>query len=142
MSFPAPGGVLVALPGPVLTDGFFNQYTLPAGIPVTNGQVVVVGFQFLANPPALGPSLVTDTDGCQALKNGIFAIPPSSWFDACLLGVSGDLALRAVVNCVGGPIFSDGFETGDTAAWSASVGRLATPRRSLPVKPARWGAGP
>lgn len=133
-SFPVPGTQLVQLLGPLMNDGFFNQFVVVPPVAVTNGQVLVVDFQFLFGPPVLGPSLVTDIDGCQAVANGIFAIPPSSWFDACLLGVSGDLAIRAVVDC-DGLIFEDGFETGDVTAWSTAVGNLVPAARSVPALP-------
>ncbi len=121
--FPVPGALRVDLPGPILADGFFNEFTLPAALPVLNGEEFVVEFQFLTTPLALGPSVVTDTDGCQAGKNAIFAIPPSTWFSSCLLGVSGDFGIRAVVNCgaTATPIFADGFESGDTSAWAVVV---------------------
>ncbi len=121
-AFPVPGPQLVVLDGPLMQDGFFNEFTLPAPIPVAIGETVVVAFQFLSNPPALGPSVVTDVDGCMAGKNSIFAIPPNQWVAACPLGLSGDFAIRAVVDCPDATlIFADGFESGDTSAWSGSA---------------------
>jgi hypothetical protein len=120
-SFPVPGAVLQELLGPQMTEGVFNEFTLAPALAVTQGQTFVVDFQFLDPPPANGPSLVVDTDGCQAGRNGIFAIPPSSWFSACVLGVSGDFAIRAVVDCAQPLVFADGFESGDTSAWSLTV---------------------
>ncbi len=129
-AFPLPGAVLAVLAGPLLQDGFLNEFrfldeggTVPLVVPVTNGQTFVVGFKFFDPPPISGPSVTTDTDGCQAGRNTIFAIPPSSWFSACALGVSGDFVIRAVVNCSEAPmlIFQDGFESGDTSAWSLTV---------------------
>ncbi len=121
-TFPTPGAVLADLPGPVLSDGFENEFAVPQPVPVAQNETFVVGFKFLESPPGVGPSLVTDADGCQAGRNGIFAIPPSSWFSSCLLGVSGDFGLRAVVSC-GGPVpfFEDGFESGDTSAWTLTA---------------------
>ena len=119
-TFPVPGMVLRELLGPIMQDGFFNEFPVIPGIPMTNGQTVVVDFQFLFDPNALGPSLVTDVNGCQAGRNGIFAIPPSSWFSACALGVTGDIAIRGVLDCTL-PIFEDGFESGDLSAWSDVV---------------------
>lgn len=124
--FPVPGAPLAVLSGPLLTDGFFNEYrfldemgTIPIQVPVALDEIFVVDFRFFDSPPLLGPSVVTDIGGCQAGRNGIFAIPPSTWFSACSLGVTGDFAIRAVVDCVeSGPIFDDGFESGDTSAWS------------------------
>ena len=127
-TFPTPGTVLALLPAPLLSDGFLNEYrfldqdgTVPLAVPLDEDQVFVVAFRFFDPPPVLGPSVVTDVNGCQAGKNGIFAIPPSTWFNACSLGVSGDFVIRAVVDCGVVPdeeIFSDGFETGDTTLWS------------------------
>jgi hypothetical protein len=89
-----------------MTDGALNEYrfldknlTQPIMVPVTAGQVFVVSFKFFNDPPPQGPSVVTDTDGCQAGKNGIFAIPPGQWFSSCALGVSGDFVIRAVIDC-------------------------------------------
>lgn len=119
-TFPVPGTPEVELLGPVMVDGFFNEFVVVPPLPVTAGQTLVVDFQFLDDPPGLGPSVVTDTNGCQTGKNGIFAIPPSTWFNACALGVSGDFAIRAVLDCELA-LFEDGFESGDTGAWTASV---------------------
>ncbi len=121
-TFPTPGAVLAQLVAPLMTEGFFNEFVLDPPVDVTQDETVVVDFKFLEDPPPSGPSLVTDIDGCQAGKNGIFAIPPSAWFDACALGVSGDFAIRAVVDCQQQTlIFADGFESGDTSAWSSEV---------------------
>jgi len=104
-TFPVPGAVLETLEGPVMTDGVFNEFrylddqqTIPLMIPVTSGQRFVVSFTFLNDPdPGNGPSVVNDT-GCQPNKNGLFA-NPGIWFNSCSLGVSGDWAIRAVVDC-------------------------------------------
>jgi len=119
-TFPNPGSQLAQLVGPALNDGFFNEFPVVPEIPITIGETVVVDFRFFEAPPSSGPSVVTDKDGCQASKNGIFAIPPSLWLDSCILGVGGDFAIRAVVQCTG-VIFEDGFESGDTAAWSSQI---------------------
>jgi len=119
-SFPTPGSQLARLVGPALNDGFFNEFPVVPPIPITAGETVVVDFRFFEAPPLSGPSIVTDTDGCQPSKNGIFAIPPSLWLDSCSLGVGGDFAIRAVVECPDG-LFGDGFESGDTTAWSSQI---------------------
>jgi hypothetical protein len=119
--FPVPGPVLRELPGPLLTEGAFNEFALTPPVSVLAGETVVVDFQFLTSPPLSGPSVVTDVDGCQAGKNGIYATPPNAWFSACVLGVSGDFAIRAVVDCGASQVFSDGFESGDTSAWTLTV---------------------
>ncbi len=119
-SFPDPGNQLIKLVAPELNDGFFNEFTVVPPVPMITGATVVVDFRFFEAPPLSGPSLVTDIDGCQASKNGLFAIPPSFWFDACGFGLSGDFAIRAVLDC---PeiVFKDGFESGDTTAWSSQI---------------------
>ena len=119
-AFPNPGAQLAKLDAPALNDGFFNEYPVVPPVPITTGETVVVDFKFFEAPFLTGPSVVTDTDGCQDSSNGIFAIPPDLWFDACLLGVGGDFAIRAVVDC---PeiIFEDGFESGDASGWSSQI---------------------
>ncbi|MEW6249339.1 MAG: hypothetical protein AB1716_01730 [Planctomycetota bacterium] len=101
-----PTNPLALLEGPVLSDGYLNEYryldeqqTIPIRVPVTAGQQFIISFTFENAPPPNGPSLVTDTDGCQAGKNAIYAIPPGAWFNACALGVSGDFVIRAAVDC-------------------------------------------
>ena len=100
--FPVPGAERVVLSGPLMVDGPLNEFTLPSPLPVATNEEFVVSFEFLDDPPIVGPSVVTDADGCQAPKNAIFAIPPSAWFDACALGVSGDFVIRAVLDCPAG----------------------------------------
>jgi hypothetical protein len=120
-SFPTPGPLIREMLGPVMQDGGFNEFQVVPPIPVNSGETVVVSFLFLVSPtPGNGPSLCNDTDGCQAGRNGIFANPPGAWFSACALGVSGDFAIRAVVDCSDNGIFADGFESGDTGEWSST----------------------
>jgi hypothetical protein len=104
-AFPSPGAQLAVIEGPIMTDSVVNEFryhdenqTIPLIVPVTDGQTFVVSFKFLNSPPPLGPSVVTDVDGCQAGKNAIFAIP-GGWINVCLLGVTGDWVIRAVVDC-------------------------------------------
>ena len=109
-TFPSPGAIKdnagqpAVLVGPVMTDGVINEFrfldeeqTIPVNVSVTAGEVFIVSFKFYDTPPALGPSVVTDTDGCQAGKN---AIGPS-WTNACDFGISGDFVIRAVIECPG-----------------------------------------
>jgi len=110
-SFPTPGALLTSsgipalLEGPVMTDGGLNEFrfmdennTIPIDIPVTQGQVFVVAFTFFNSPGPGTASLVTDTNGCQPNKNSIDEIT-FGWFNLCLFGVSGDLVIRAIVDC-------------------------------------------
>lgn len=105
--FPSPGAALEELIGPVMQDGGINEFrfvdkdqAVPLSIPVQAGQVFVVSFRFTNTPSASnGPSVVTDIDGCQAIqKNAIFALP-GGWLNACVLGMSGDFVIRAVIEC-------------------------------------------
>jgi hypothetical protein len=105
-AFPTPGPQLEIIEGPVMTDGVFNEFrfldenmVIPLIVPVTNGQTFVVSFRFFNDPdPGAGPSLVNDVDGCQAGKNTIDAVG-IGWISSCLLGVTGDWIIRAVVDC-------------------------------------------
>ncbi len=105
-TFPFPGADLEVLEGPVMQDGGLNEFrwvdknmTQPLNVPVTAGQTFVVAFTFFNDPnPFNGPSVVTDTNGCQTPRNSIFAIP-GGWLNPCSLGMSGDLVIRAVVDC-------------------------------------------
>lgn len=96
---PDPGTPIFTLPGPVLTDGFVNQFDLepqPGEITVASGPFTVA-LEFL-NQNAnniFAPSVVHDANGCQAGKNAVFA-QPGGWADACALGVSGDWVFFAV----------------------------------------------
>lgn len=105
-TFPVPGVSLETIQAPVMTDGVFNEFrflddqmVIPLQVPVTDGQRFVVSFTFDNTPGPNGASVVTDVDGCQTGRNGIFAIPPGLWFSSCDLGVTGDFAIRAVVEC-------------------------------------------
>ncbi|MHC5023575.1 MAG: hypothetical protein ACYTGG_06645, partial [Planctomycetota bacterium] len=115
-SFPVPGPIMqngvapfldLILEGPVMTDGFLNEFrfldqnqTAPISAPVTAGQEFVVSLRFF-NPNAdnlFAASVVADNSGCQVGKNAVLALP-GGWFDACALGVSGDWVIRAVIDC-------------------------------------------
>jgi hypothetical protein len=105
---PNPGAPVQTLPGPVLTDGFVNEYDLEP-LP---GQIVIssapfsVALEFLNqnNNNIFAPSVVHDGNGCQPGRNLVKAVP-GGWFDACALGVSGDWIFYAIyrpVNCAVG----------------------------------------
>jgi hypothetical protein len=105
---PNPGTPIFTLSGPVLTDGFINEFNLeplPDSIIVDSGKFTVT-LRFLnanAGDP-FAPSMIHDGNGCQAGKNVVFAIP-GGWYSACALGVSGDWIVYAVyrqVNCGAG----------------------------------------
>ena len=108
-TFPNHGTELALLEAPVMTPGYLNEFrylddagTIPISVPVTANQRFYVTLQFAnaTNVGNGGPSVVRDIDGCQSGKNVIYAIP-GGWFNACLLGVAGDFAIRAIIDCPG-----------------------------------------
>jgi hypothetical protein len=107
-NFPVPSTVLAFLEAPLLTPGFMNEFryldeanSIPISVPVTTGQQFYLGLKFYEPTDVLhgGPSVVRDLNGCQTGKNALYAIPPSSWFNSCSLGIAGDFCIRAVVEC-------------------------------------------
>ena len=124
-NFPTPGGLLGSVTGPLLVDGSVNEFryldpptnSVALQIPLSAGQTFVVAIEFLnqssGNPFATGVEY--DSDGCQTGKNSVFAIP-GGWSDACLLGVTGDLGIRAIVNLLDGDANRDGAVSADDYA--------------------------
>ena len=111
-TFPTPGAVLATITAPTLLDAGSNVFSfldpptnsLPVQVPVSAGQVVVVDLQFLNTNSGnvFAPSIEFDSDGCQIGKNSVLAIP-GGWADACALGVTGDLGIRAILRPVPEP---------------------------------------
>ncbi len=114
-AFPVPGATLVnqdsspaIVVAPSLTDGSLNEFrfldppsdTKALRVPVTAGQTFVASLKFFntTSGSPFAPTTVYDADGCQTGKNTAFAIP-GGWADACLLGVTGDWVIRAVIDC-------------------------------------------
>lgn len=102
---PDPGAPIATLPGPVMTDGFINEFDfepLPGEITVNSGPfTVTIEFANTNSGDIFAPSVVHDGNGCQPGKNVVFAIP-GGWSNACALGVTGDWVFHAVyrqVNC-------------------------------------------
>ncbi len=88
---PNPGAPIFTLLGPVLNDGFINEFNIdPADVTIASGPFTVT-LEFLNNNAGniFAPSVVHDNNGCQAGKNVVFAIP-GGWTNACTLGVGGD----------------------------------------------------
>ncbi|HFC29435.1 MAG TPA: DUF11 domain-containing protein [Oceanospirillales bacterium] len=143
-TFPNPGSMLDEIVGPVLTDGVINEYrfkdensVIPLIVPVTNGNTYVMSLKFLEQPPATGPSVVNDTDGCQAGRNGINALlPPLTWFSSCDLGVSGDWVMRAVIDCTAPP------NTLDLSVQTTPDSTTYTPNSNLTFSVTVSNAGP
>lgn len=111
-AFPTPGAVAEEILGPVLNDGFLNEYryldensTIPLLVPVASAETFVVAFTFgVAPDPGIGPSIVNDNDGAQPNRNAIYADIGDAfmWFPNTTLGVNGDWVIRAVVDCTAG----------------------------------------
>jgi uncharacterized repeat protein (TIGR01451 family) len=109
-TYPEPGALAEQILGPVLTDGFINEYryldednTIPLSVPVLQDETFVVALTFLQAPdPSEGPSVVNDLDGIQPNSNAIYASLGGGqfeWFPNTTLLVFGDWVIRAVVNC-------------------------------------------
>jgi hypothetical protein len=93
---PDPGVPVFQLQGPVLEDGFLNEFTLSPPIRIASGPFTV-SLQF-ANANAgnlLAPSVVHDGNGCRPNKNVVLA-QGLGWVDACALGVTGDWVMEVV----------------------------------------------
>jgi len=126
---PDPGPVVGEILGPVLTDGFLNEYDMsPLQIMIDSGPVTAT-LRFLNqnNNSEFNPSVVYDA-GCQGAKNVVYAIP-EGWFDACLLGVPGDwiftLKYRPCVQATG---------VGDDPVVMANTPVALFPPRPNPVR--------
>lgn len=103
------------------SDVALNEIELsPFDIFFSEGSVRV-GIEYLFGAAPTG--LATDIDGhVSPQPNFIYAIPPAAWVPADSLGVNGDWILRVVIDANdAAPVFADGFESGDTGAWSATV---------------------
>jgi len=109
-AFPEPGDLEQEILGPVLNDGFMNEFryldednTIPLSVPVVTNETVVVALGFLSAPnPALGPSVVNDQDGIETGHNAIYASDGSGgffWAASESFLVPGDWVIRAVVDC-------------------------------------------
>lgn len=97
-----PSPILVrSLGGPIMRDGGLNEFDVSGENIVFESGPFAVGLLFV-NPvnPTMGPSLVTDTNGCQAGKNLIYD-PSIGWTNGCILGISGDLVIRVICEYVG-----------------------------------------
>jgi hypothetical protein len=105
---PNPGLPSYMLPGPVLTDGAINEFnigTYLGDVQIDSGPfTVTLKFLFDNAGDPYAPSVVHDGNGCQSGVNVVKAIP-GGWFDACVLGVTGDWVFYVIykrVNCTTG----------------------------------------
>jgi hypothetical protein len=105
---PSPGTPVFTLEGPQLLDGVINEFNLepiPGEIIIDSGPFTPT-LEFMNNNAGdpFAPSMVHDGNGCQAGKNVVYAVP-GTWYDACVLGVTGDWVVYAIyrqVNCGAG----------------------------------------
>jgi hypothetical protein len=117
---PAPGTPVFTLEGPVLNDGYLNEFDLEplAGEIILNTGPFTFTLEFLNDNAGniYAPSVYSDGNGCQAGKNVVYATP-GSWYDACVLGVTGDWVMYAIyrqVNC-GAGVGEEVMASGDLA---------------------------
>ncbi|MGD8628581.1 MAG: FlgD immunoglobulin-like domain containing protein [bacterium] len=117
---PAPGTPVFTLEGPVLSDGYINEFDLEplAGEIILDSGPFTFTLEFLNDNAGniYAPSVYSDGNGCQAGKNAVFAVP-GGWYDACVLGVTGDWVMYAVyrqVNC-GAGVCEEVIASGDLA---------------------------
>lgn len=116
------------LPGAILyqeivqiagSDDALNEIDLSANNIIVSSGSVRVELEWFQNAP---PGVSNDLDGYLPNANYIYAIPPGSWFYADQLGVPGDWIIRMEIDTAAEtPIFTDGFETGDTTAWTSTT---------------------
>jgi hypothetical protein len=90
---PNPGAPIFTLVGPTLTDGVINEFDLEpiAGEIIINSGPFSVTLQFLESNSgdSFHPTAIHDGNGCQPGLN-LIQTDTGAWFDACLLGVTGD----------------------------------------------------
>jgi hypothetical protein len=96
---PDPGAPIFSYPGPVLSDGYVNEFDfepLPGEVIIDSGPfTVTLEFLFANAGDPFASSMVHDGNGCQAGKNVVFAVP-GGWYDACALGVTGDWVVHVI----------------------------------------------
>jgi hypothetical protein len=97
---------------------YFNEIDISdQNIVVASGWVRVgIEFFFFPSPPGLA----RDMDGITGGVNFVYALP-GIWYYSEQLGVEGDWIIRLVVDSSSPMPFVDGFESGDTSAWSSTV---------------------
>ncbi len=108
-TFPTPGSQLAEIETPLMVADGWNEFrhmdpakTVPLSVLVDNGQNFYIALEFANNANVGGgkASVVQDNDGCQAGRN--VAYLSTTWYNLCMLGVTGDLVIRAVIDS--GPV--------------------------------------
>jgi len=105
------------------SDVALNEIDLSSfGIVISEGSIRV-GVEYFFGAASTG--ITTDSDGhVSPQPNFIYATGPvpEGWYFADYFNVDGDWIIRAVIDAnEAAPLFADGFESGDTGAWSATV---------------------
>jgi len=94
---PDPGAPFFQFLGPLLNDGFLNEFDLstqPGSRQVDSGPFTVT-LEFLNQNAGdfFAPSMTHDAAGCLPGRNVVYS---AGWFDACSLGVSGNWVIYVV----------------------------------------------
>jgi len=110
-SLPNPGTPIFSLQGPLLTDGFINEFNLepsPGEITIASGPfTATLEFANQNVGDFFAPSMLYDGNGCTPGRNVIFAVP-GGWKSACAEGVPGDWVMYVVYRpCVPGVAVGD-----------------------------------
>jgi hypothetical protein len=96
-----PGTPVYTSPPTTLGSNVFSEIDVSGqGITIPSGKFTVGASAVSGTLPA-EPNLVTDNAGCQFGKSRIFDTFSQTWYDACTLGVGGQIAIRAVVETGG-----------------------------------------
>lgn len=108
--FPNPGTAIYTSPQLSGQVGFLNLWPVSdAELMFNAGQTFTIGTKLLNGTIFQNfATLATDTSGCQANKNLIFAVP-GGWTDACSFGVSGDMFVRTKVLTNGPVVYGTGL---------------------------------
>ena len=125
---PNPGAPVFSLPGPVLTDGFINEFDISSFNVIVNTSPVTVTIELANDSSIFAAAPAHDGAGCTPGANVIFAIP-GGWSDGCALGISGNWVVQLhyePVNC-GGPGMNFCPLTPNSAGPGASIGFLGSP---------------
>jgi hypothetical protein len=100
---PDPGAPIFTLPGPLMNDGFINQFNIaftPGNKTIASGPfTVALEFQNANAGNFFAASVVHDGNGCQGGGLNVVKAIPGGWSDACVLGVTGDWVMSVVYRC-------------------------------------------
>lgn len=96
-------GAPVHTVGPLpLAANAITEIDISAQNIVINSGKFTIGASPSSGPSPASPNLITSTGGCVSGLNRIRDVNSGLWFDGCILGISGQLAIRCVVDTNGG----------------------------------------